>query len=65
MPPHPPYSSGVRALISSMLQEKAAARPNIYQVHEQVCRLRGTQVSIPNVSPQTPESLLICLGRSV
>lgn len=33
-----------------MLQEKPAQRPNIYQVHEQVCRLKGTTVKLENVS---------------
>lgn len=32
-----------------MLQERATQRPNIFQVHEQVCRLRGTSVKIDNV----------------
>lgn len=36
-----------------MLQESAARRPNIYQVHEQVCKLRGTSVKIENVSPDS------------
>lgn len=32
-----------------MLQEKAEDRPNIYQVHEQVCRLRGSAIKLENV----------------
>lgn len=34
-----------------MLQERAENRPNIYQVHEMTCRLRGVSVRLENVSP--------------
>ncbi|BGP30672.1 Ark- serine/threonine protein kinase [Rhodotorula toruloides] len=47
-PPYPAYSSQIRALIASMLQERASQRPNIYQVHEMVCRLRGVSVRLEN-----------------
>ncbi|GAA5843135.1 hypothetical protein JCM11251_003940 [Rhodosporidiobolus azoricus] len=47
-PPYPAYSPSIRGLISSMLQEKASNRPNIYQVHEGVCRLRGVGVVLEN-----------------
>ncbi|GAA5976236.1 hypothetical protein JCM10908_005426 [Rhodotorula pacifica] len=47
-PPYPAYSAQIRALIASMLQERASQRPNIYQVHEAVCKLRGVQVRLEN-----------------
>ncbi|GAA6009462.1 hypothetical protein JCM11491_003566 [Sporobolomyces phaffii] len=46
--PYPAYSPQIRSLISSMLQERAENRPNIYQVHEMTCRLRGVPVRIEN-----------------
>ena len=33
-----------------MLQEKARSRPNIYQVIEEVCLIRGTKVPVEDVS---------------
>ncbi|KAL8280057.1 hypothetical protein RQP46_007638 [Phenoliferia psychrophenolica] len=48
IPPYPAYSNAIKGLIGGMLQERASQRPNIYQVHEQVCRLRGTSVKIDN-----------------
>ncbi|GJN87498.1 hypothetical protein Rhopal_000447-T1 [Rhodotorula paludigena] len=47
-PPYPAYSSSIRSLIAAMLQERASQRPNIYQVHEMVCRLRGVPVRLEN-----------------
>ncbi|GAA5855438.1 hypothetical protein JCM8547_007829 [Rhodosporidiobolus lusitaniae] len=47
-PPYPAYSSNIRSLIASMLQERASQRPNIYQVHEMVCRLRGAPIRLEN-----------------
>ncbi|GAA5863857.1 hypothetical protein JCM3774_001179 [Rhodotorula dairenensis] len=47
-PPYPAYSAQIRALIASMLQERASQRLNIYQVHEAVCKLRGVQVRLEN-----------------
>ncbi|GAA6014588.1 hypothetical protein JCM8202_001588 [Rhodotorula sphaerocarpa] len=47
-PPYPAYSGQIRALIASMLQERASQRSNIYQVHEAVCKLRGVQVRLEN-----------------
>lgn len=51
IPPYPAYSNSIKGLIGAMLQESASQRPNIYQVHEQVCRLRGVAVRLENVSP--------------
>ncbi|GEM06872.1 AP2-associated kinase [Rhodotorula toruloides] len=47
-PPYPAYSSQIRALIASMLQERPSQRPNVYQVHEMVCKLRGVSVRLEN-----------------
>ncbi|KAM0788072.1 hypothetical protein ACM66B_001243 [Microbotryomycetes sp. NB124-2] len=48
IPSYPAYSSSIKTLIAGMLQERATTRPNIYQVHEQVCQLRGTTVRLEN-----------------
>ncbi|SCV74186.1 BQ2448_6618 [Microbotryum intermedium] len=48
IPHYPAYSNSIKGLIGGLLQESAKARPNIYQVHEQVCRLRGTAVRLEN-----------------
>ncbi|KDE07373.1 NAK protein kinase [Microbotryum lychnidis-dioicae p1A1 Lamole] len=48
IPHYPAYSNSIKGLIGGLLQESVAARPNIYQVHEQVCRLRGTAVRLEN-----------------
>ncbi|GAA6031687.1 hypothetical protein JCM8097_001934 [Rhodosporidiobolus ruineniae] len=55
-PPYPAYSSNIRTLISGMLQERASQRPNIYQVHEMVCRLRGAPVRLENKYALTASS---------
>ncbi|GAA5967426.1 hypothetical protein JCM11641_000544 [Rhodosporidiobolus odoratus] len=47
-PPYPAYSSSIRQLIASMLQERASQRPNIYQVHEMTCKLRGAPIRLEN-----------------
>ncbi|GAA5899917.1 hypothetical protein JCM8208_005541 [Rhodotorula glutinis] len=47
-PAYPAYSSSIRSLIGAMLQERASQRPNIYQVHEMTCRLRGVPVRLEN-----------------
>ncbi|BGP01339.1 hypothetical protein RTG_01194 [Rhodotorula toruloides ATCC 204091] len=55
-PPYPAYSSQIRALIASMLQERASQRPNIYQVHEMVCQLRGVSVRLENEYASAPST---------
>ncbi|BGP38672.1 Ark- serine/threonine protein kinase [Rhodotorula kratochvilovae] len=55
-PPYPAYSSSIRSLIGAMLQERASQRPNIYQVHEMVCRLRGVPVRLENKYALSPSS---------
>ncbi|GAA5979295.1 hypothetical protein JCM5350_006957 [Sporobolomyces pararoseus] len=54
--PYPAYSPQIRSLISSMLQERPENRPNIYQVHEMTCRLRGVPVRIENKYAMQPSS---------
>ena len=36
-------------MIKVLLQERASQRPNIYQVHERLCKMRGTQIKLENV----------------
>lgn len=43
-PAYPPYSSRVKNLISVLLTNDARARPNIYQVLEEVCKMKGVPV---------------------
>ncbi|KAI9610519.1 hypothetical protein H4Q26_006661 [Puccinia striiformis f. sp. tritici PST-130] len=59
------YSNSVKYLIGTMLQELAQSRPDIWEVHEHVCRLRGItpnlrrpsrKHSISNVSSLPPLS---------
>ncbi|KAG1049286.1 hypothetical protein G6F42_029040 [Rhizopus arrhizus] len=44
------FSEGLRRLIISMLQEDQNRRPNIYQVLNAVCHLRGLECPIRDVS---------------
>jgi serine/threonine protein kinase len=41
MPSYPNYSADIRNIISSILVESAQQRPTAWQVHKEVCRLRG------------------------
>lgn len=43
-----------------MLQERPENRPNIYQVHEMTCRLRGVSVRIENVRRDLSLSSTLC-----
>ena len=43
MPSYPNYSADMRALIASLLLESTTQRPTAYQIHLEVCRLRGVQ----------------------
>jgi AP2-associated kinase len=49
-PQYPAFSNRLKQLIGSMLRENPKNRPNIYQVLVEVCSMRGTQVSIKDVS---------------
>jgi AP2-associated kinase len=50
IPSSPMFSEGLRHLIISMLQEDQNRRPNIYQVMNAVCHLRGLDCPIRDVS---------------
>ncbi|KAA1100065.1 hypothetical protein PGT21_028742 [Puccinia graminis f. sp. tritici] len=41
IPSYPAYSNSIKYLIGTMLQELAQSRPDIWEVHEHLCRLRG------------------------
>ncbi|EEB09269.1 NAK protein kinase Ppk29 [Schizosaccharomyces japonicus yFS275] len=43
-PPFPPYSGYIKRLISTMLHKNPCCRPNIFQVQQEICMLRGTQL---------------------
>ncbi|KAL4919316.1 hypothetical protein BDW62DRAFT_179339 [Aspergillus aurantiobrunneus] len=48
-PSYPPFSSRLKMFISSMLQESAQKRPNIYQVLLEACRMQGREVPIKDI----------------
>lgn len=50
IPNSPLFSEGLRRLIISMLQEDQNRRPNIYQVMNAVCQIRGLECPIRDVS---------------
>ncbi|KAK4518377.1 uncharacterized protein ATC70_001730 [Mucor velutinosus] len=49
IPSSPMFSEGLRRLIISMLQEDQNRRPNIYQVLNAVCHLRGLECPIRDI----------------
>ncbi|KAI8332717.1 kinase-like domain-containing protein [Choanephora cucurbitarum] len=49
IPTSPVFSDGLRRLIMSMLQEDQHRRPNIYQVLQAVCQLRGMECPIRDI----------------
>ncbi|KAI9286946.1 kinase-like domain-containing protein [Umbelopsis sp. AD052] len=60
-PPRPQFSDNTRNLISWLLSEDQDRRPNIYQVVETVCKLRGKDCPIRNIytnvsSTSSPQS---------
>ncbi|KAL0087296.1 kinase-like domain-containing protein [Phycomyces blakesleeanus] len=56
IPSQPAFSDKMRRLICSMLQEDQNHRPNIYQVMNSVCRMRGIECPIRNIygEPASP-----------
>jgi AP2-associated kinase len=48
-PNYPAFSTRLKQLISAMLQESPTQRPTIYQVLQQVCAMRGTELPIKDV----------------
>ena len=60
MPSYPNYSADIRNIISSILVESAQQRPTAWQVHKEVCRLRGVAPNRDYVSvPRTGHSLQV------
>ncbi|KAG7099678.1 hypothetical protein E1B28_001502 [Marasmius oreades] len=57
-PPYPIYSSHMRELIASMLREHGTHRPTVFEILNQVHRLRGTksqfQYNVPAPKPLSP-----------
>ncbi|EGG03720.1 uncharacterized protein MELLADRAFT_49432 [Melampsora larici-populina 98AG31] len=51
IPSYPAYSNSIKYLIGTMLQKSALSRPDIWQVHEHTCKLRGIQPHLKRVSP--------------
>ncbi|KAF4573306.1 hypothetical protein EYR36_007817 [Pleurotus pulmonarius] len=58
-PPYPVYSNQMNALIASMLREHGVHRPTVFEVLEQVHRLRGTKsqfkYNVPSPQPLSPK----------
>ncbi|KAF7436406.1 hypothetical protein PC9H_003239 [Pleurotus ostreatus] len=58
-PPYPVYSNQMNALIASMLREHGVHRPTVFEVLDQVHRLRGTKsqfkYNIPSPQPLSPK----------
>ncbi|KAI9021749.1 kinase-like domain-containing protein [Phycomyces nitens] len=56
IPSQPAFSDKMRRLICSMLQEDQNHRPNIYQVMNAVCQIRGIECPIRNIygEPASP-----------
>ncbi|EGC40994.1 serine/threonine protein kinase ppk30 [Histoplasma capsulatum var. duboisii H88] len=48
-PAYPPFSDRLKLLIASMLREDPRKRPNIYQVLQEACRMRGKEVPITDI----------------
>ncbi|KAF9502257.1 hypothetical protein BDN71DRAFT_1485541 [Pleurotus eryngii] len=58
-PPYPVYSNQMNTLIASMLREHGVHRPTVFEVLDQVHRLRGTKsqfkYNIPSPQPLSPK----------
>ncbi|KAF1796145.1 kinase-like domain-containing protein [Mucor lusitanicus] len=63
IPSSPMFSEGLRRLIISMLQEDQNRRPNIYQVLNAVCHLRGLECPIRDVSGMLAVYICFVLTR--
>ena len=55
-PPHPSFSDRLKRFIGSMLKERPADRPNIYQVIKEVCSIQGTEVPIKDIYANRTQS---------
>ncbi|PLW17249.1 hypothetical protein PCANC_11623 [Puccinia coronata f. sp. avenae] len=56
IPSYPAYSNSIKYLIGTMLQELAQSRPDIWEVHEHLCRLRGVTPSLRRPHRKQPPS---------
>ncbi|CAG8570670.1 7802_t:CDS:2 [Paraglomus occultum] len=54
IPQYPVFSQSLIGLIESMLKEDSSLRPNIYQITNRVCALRGVTCPIVNIYPEQP-----------
>jgi serine/threonine protein kinase len=57
IPTSPTFSNGLCQLIISMLQEDQNRRPNIYQVMEAICQLRGLECPLTDI--YTEETIVL------
>ena len=48
-PPKPHFSDRLKTFIGTMLKENPRDRPNIYQVLQEVCAMRGTEVPVKDI----------------
>ncbi|KAE9988016.1 hypothetical protein EG328_000960 [Venturia inaequalis] len=55
-PHYPPFSDPTKKLISSMLRENPALRPNIYQVVREVCTIRNAPCPIKDIYSNRSQS---------
>lgn len=68
-PPSPPYSARLKNVIARLLNVDADIRPNVFQLLEEICKMRGTQC--PRISNQNtkylamPQQKLNLLNNSV
>lgn len=58
-PPKPAFSERLKRLIRVSLSEDPRNRPNIYQIHKEICDMRGTQTDLQNiyVSPTSTQRI--------
>lgn len=54
-PPSPHYSARLKNIIAKLLTVDPKLRPNVFQLLDEVCKLRG--VSTPNITPKSNPSL--------
>ncbi|KAJ9608436.1 Ark- serine/threonine protein kinase [Cladophialophora chaetospira] len=55
-PGYPRFSDQLKLLIASMLREKPADRPNIYQVLQKACQLDGRELRFENIYTRRTQS---------
>ncbi|KAL2438893.1 Serine/threonine-protein kinase ppk30 [Exophiala dermatitidis] len=55
-PAYPRFSDQLKLLIASMLRERPADRPNIYQVLQKACQLEGRELTLPDIYTRRSQS---------